>query len=355
MAGLRDFQCSFLGCDKWFLRKTDVTRHLKVHNPSAKTFKCDVPGCIKAFLQRSALKIHQRTHTGEKPNHCPWDGCGKKFNDSSSLSRHRKTHERLTPFPCSIRPCTMHFSTRILLVEHERTHIYAAPETPESLAVSPQSSPIRSVPIQPLLSPSVPFFAFPNISNQSTKEFDCRYTGIGDFTPHFEIATLPSMNQNIRRELPNEFDSQASDLTDYTASTGLDHDDSLTSLLAEQPFDLRQREKVKECSPRDDKLVIEDETKVLIEAQRQHQLNGQRGLRQGDYGMGDYSAMISASQEVSLLQATHPFEEYSPDSDSYQTSGKRQRMETAIYQYPDYADMFTPLLTGSLTDYFSEY
>jgi hypothetical protein len=57
----RKFQCSWQGCGKTFLRKTDVTRHYRIHL-NDRPFKCVWPGCGKAFMQRSAVKIHYRYH-----------------------------------------------------------------------------------------------------------------------------------------------------------------------------------------------------------------------------------------------------------------------------------------------------
>lgn len=76
----RRFLCSWEQCGKRFMRKTDVTRHMRIHL-NERPYKCEWPGCGKAFMQRSATKIHYRTHTGEKPNLCPFEGCDKAFND----------------------------------------------------------------------------------------------------------------------------------------------------------------------------------------------------------------------------------------------------------------------------------
>lgn len=55
----RKFACHWEGCSKTFMRKTDVTRHLRIHL-NDRPFKCNWPGCGKAFMQRSAVKIHFR-------------------------------------------------------------------------------------------------------------------------------------------------------------------------------------------------------------------------------------------------------------------------------------------------------
>ncbi|KAJ3348297.1 hypothetical protein HDU91_006590, partial [Kappamyces sp. JEL0680] len=55
----RKFACTWEGCGKWFMRKTDVTRHYRIHL-NDRPFKCGWPGCGKAFMQRSAVKIHYR-------------------------------------------------------------------------------------------------------------------------------------------------------------------------------------------------------------------------------------------------------------------------------------------------------
>ncbi|KAH6570890.1 hypothetical protein BASA50_010482 [Batrachochytrium salamandrivorans] len=87
----RRFVCEWEHCGKSFYRRTDVTRHMKIHYDH-RPFACDWIDCVKRFRQRSALRIHRRTHTGEKPNACPFAGCSKTFNDSSSLARHRRVH-----------------------------------------------------------------------------------------------------------------------------------------------------------------------------------------------------------------------------------------------------------------------
>ena len=43
-----------------------------------KKYKCDVPGCDKAFVRRTDLKIHKlRVHSDSKPFVCHFSNCDK--------------------------------------------------------------------------------------------------------------------------------------------------------------------------------------------------------------------------------------------------------------------------------------
>jgi hypothetical protein len=47
--GERKFLCTYAGCGKRFLRKTDVTRHMRIHL-NERPFKCAWPGCGKGII-----------------------------------------------------------------------------------------------------------------------------------------------------------------------------------------------------------------------------------------------------------------------------------------------------------------
>ena len=104
-------------CSKSFVRKSDFTRHLKIHS-GIKPFQCSI--CKKGFSQKSALTVHFRTHTGEKPYSCTY--CGTRFADMSALRKHEQgTHEKRR-YHCPVHECVKSFSRKNALNGHLKKH-----------------------------------------------------------------------------------------------------------------------------------------------------------------------------------------------------------------------------------------
>ncbi|KAJ1962010.1 hypothetical protein GGI12_002920 [Dipsacomyces acuminosporus] len=55
-------------------------------------YPCNV--CGKRFTRPSSLACHKFTHTGERPHGCPFPNCNKRFSVRSNLRRHLKVHDK---------------------------------------------------------------------------------------------------------------------------------------------------------------------------------------------------------------------------------------------------------------------
>ena len=96
-SGERPFQCSYTGCEKAFLTKTNLEDHERKH-ANAREFECET--CHKRFNLKGDLRQHEKVHKQEKPFQCEF--CDMTFPRGPSLWRHRRTHTGEKPYACDI-------------------------------------------------------------------------------------------------------------------------------------------------------------------------------------------------------------------------------------------------------------
>ena len=116
------FKCEFPGCEKSFMKLTNLRKHNKSHCKNKKIYFCPFEGCNKSFTASYSVTLHYRIHTGNKPFQC--DICGKKFFDKANWQYHvNNMHKKIISknLICQHKNCE-HKSKSIkqLLMHHDK-------------------------------------------------------------------------------------------------------------------------------------------------------------------------------------------------------------------------------------------
>ncbi|XP_037117063.1 zinc finger protein GLIS2-like [Syngnathus acus] len=114
--------CKWEGCarnGRGFNARYKMLIHIRTHT-NEKPHHC--PTCSKSFSRLENLKIHTRSHTGEKPYICPYEGCNKRYSNSSDRFKHTRTHYVDKPYCCKMAGCLKRYTDPSSLRKHIKAH-----------------------------------------------------------------------------------------------------------------------------------------------------------------------------------------------------------------------------------------
>ncbi len=104
-------------CGKTFATKDTLRRHMYSHT----RIKLICDKCGKEYTFQNELDVHKLTH-GNKRFNCHVSGCDKSYVYKTDLSRHLAEHEQVREMVCSI--CGQYRTSKLKnLQAHERSHV----------------------------------------------------------------------------------------------------------------------------------------------------------------------------------------------------------------------------------------
>ena len=121
------FNISCCICQKKFLLKNNLLKHLRNVHKQGESNKHFCPTCGKQFYYKDDLRNHIPVHNGEMSFKCPIESCDKAYSTLKALKKHKKlSHEvDVSSVTCNI--CQKKLSTKFKLKAHMLVHTSAKP------------------------------------------------------------------------------------------------------------------------------------------------------------------------------------------------------------------------------------
>ncbi|OXA44481.1 hypothetical protein Fcan01_20862 [Folsomia candida] len=110
-------------CHRMFFNSAKLRQHIDTVHSTKKRRRlpCTVPGCEKTFLHKGNVVRHVRTDHAQNPVRYPCTLCGKEFKLRCHLENHILTHTTEKHYKCAT--CGKSFAQMGHLKDHEKTHL----------------------------------------------------------------------------------------------------------------------------------------------------------------------------------------------------------------------------------------
>ena len=110
----KDGKCVCTKCDKRFVNKASLKRHMQLHTGQFK-FYCDI--CRKGYSDVTHYNDHTRIHEGLK-YHCEY--CAKPYATKKRYQYHLSVHTGNYRFTCNV--CGKGYNEKLDFDKHVKSH-----------------------------------------------------------------------------------------------------------------------------------------------------------------------------------------------------------------------------------------